>query len=74
MKRLQDLGRRLRPQQQQGIFGRALDDFPSNQLMEGIPLPVYRCVEHICRTGAYLGRPPCTYVPGLTSFGACCCC
>ena len=73
MKRLQDLSKRLRPQKQ-CVFGCALEDFPARLLMEGIPLPVYRCVEYICRTGARgrgskRGRQRGQGTVGLTSGG-----
>jgi len=51
MKRV-NLGKLIRPSKPTAVFGRPLEQFEAKDLMEGIPLPIYRCVEHICREGA----------------------
>jgi len=51
MKRV-NLGKLIRPSKPTAVFGRPLEQFEAKDLMEGIPLPIYRCVEYICREGA----------------------
>lgn len=36
------------------IFGRALDEFRASELTEGVPLPVYRGIEFLCKEGAQM--------------------
>jgi len=35
------------------LFGRKLEDVTPEELMESVPLPVYRCVEFLSRTGTH---------------------
>eukprot|EP00160_Parvularia_atlantis_P005132 Unigene14381_Nuclearia_a/m.43395 Unigene14381_Nuclearia_a/g.43395 ORF Unigene14381_Nuclearia_a/g.43395 Unigene14381_Nuclearia_a/m.43395 type:complete len:115 (-) Unigene14381_Nuclearia_a:134-478(-) len=35
------------------VFGRSLEEFRPAELMEGVPLPVYRCVEFLARTEGF---------------------
>lgn len=33
------------------VFGRHIDSFVDAELLEGVPIPVYRSIEHLCKNG-----------------------